>query len=92
MADHHLYYPELGEQGDASKLFQRANFVGRHVFIDWLAERDGEARSVFRQLQIRPEITAVAGPQGAKRMTGRLTAAAWRKIESATNVSIQALL
>lgn len=89
----HVYYPEMGEKPDTSRLFQRATCIGRYTFVDWRPERDAEARAVFKRLRIRPKIRRsdnLIG--GGSKFTAQLTSLAWKRVQDEGNVSAEALL
>jgi hypothetical protein len=88
----HVYYPEMGEQPDRSKLFQRAQHIGRFTFVDWSPARDAEARAVFKRLGVRPAVERVEVAGGGHKFTARMSSLAWQRVRDEGDVSAEALL
>jgi len=88
----HVYYPEMGEQPDRAKLFQRASHICRFTFVDWPPDRDAEARAVFKRLRLRPVIDRVDLISGGHKFRAQMTSLAWDRIRAEGDVSAEALL
>jgi hypothetical protein len=78
-----VYYPEKGGKADSGKLF---------TFVDWKPEDDERARSVFKRLGVRPEVSRTDLRSGGHKFTARLTSRAWDLVQAEGDVSIEALL
>lgn len=94
---HTTYHPEMGDQPRPTALFASRSCLSK-VSICWAADRDSEARQVFKQLRIRPsnirprnagEWSLLRGRDG---FSALVTYAADEKLCSSSDIDVELLL
>lgn len=79
-----IYYPEMGEKADQTKLFRVFHVINSTFSIQWKPEHDAQARVALKQLRIRPRNIEQSEPKsrhdGIAMWSGLITSEACSKL------------